>query len=71
MEYRDPIIDGAFRDLGATDVQIDQAERMIKILAEAGEDVTVLRSSLSSLKARREKLLTSLKNNGARSNPEY
>lgn len=65
MDNRDPILDNALKDLGTLTFKIDNAELMIKVLSEAGEDVSMQRSALATLKARREKLMTSLRNNGA------
>lgn len=65
MAENDPIINGALRDLVSTDSHIIEAERMIKILSEAGEDVTQQRSQLAQMKARRDKLVVALRNNGA------
>ena len=65
MEFSDPIVNGALKDLANTAINIDQAERMIRILSEAGEDTTKQRAALQALKGRRLKLITALKNNGA------
>lgn len=66
MESNDPIINGALRDLVRTDENIMSAERMIKILSEAGEDVTEQRTRLAQMKNRRNKLVTALQQNGAK-----
>jgi len=62
----DPIIDAALRDLESTSEQIGTAEVLIKILREAGEDVAEQSAHLGQLRARREKLMVSLRNNGAK-----
>jgi len=61
----DPILDAALHNLVGTTDDIKAADRLLKVLAEAGEDVTQEKASISQFKARRDKMRLSLRNNGA------
>ena len=61
----DPIVNAAYRDLMEQDEQIEEAQKLLRIMREAGEDVTKETAHINTLMARRNKLMTALKQNGA------
>ena len=61
----DPIVNAAYRDLMEQDEQIEEAQKLLRIMREAGEDVTQETARINTLMARRNKLMSALKQNGA------
>lgn len=61
------ILQAAYKELEDKGREIAQAELLIKVLREAGEDATKEASALAQLKARRNKLMIALQQNGASS----
>lgn len=61
----DVILQAAYKELNDKDKEISQAETLIKVLREAGEDATKEATELAKLKTRRNKLMLALEQNGA------
>lgn len=60
------ILNAAYKELSDKDSEIQDAELLIKVLRESGVDVTKEVSDLAQMKARRNKLMMALQQNGAK-----
>lgn len=61
----DSILDQALLQLHQVQPQIDRAEKLVKVLSEAGQPVSDQQSQLAALKVQRQKYMDVLKANGA------
>lgn len=64
-QTNDPIVNAAYRDLEDQNERIDEAQKLLRIMREAGEDVSQDTARINTLMARRDKLMTALRQNGA------
>lgn len=60
------ILQAAWKELADKDTDIEEAETLIRIMRTAGEDVTKEVSDLAQLKARRNKLMLALEQEGGK-----
>jgi hypothetical protein len=61
----DPVLNTALKNLMDSDAQMDEAKKLMKVLQDAGEDVSSQRASLQQMETKRNKLKLSLQSNGA------
>ena len=60
-----PVLDQAYQALHDTQPHIDQAKLLVKVLSEAGADVSSQRAEIQQLELTRQKYMSVLKANGA------
>jgi len=60
-----PVLDQAYQALHDTQSHIDQAKLLVKVLSEAGADVSSQRAEIQQLELTRQKYMSVLKANGA------
>ena len=61
----DPILNAALKTVIDSNAQIDEAHKILKVLQDAGVDVSSERASLESAVSQRNKIELSLRSNGA------
>ncbi len=61
----DPILNMALQELHNVGPNLERAKKYVKILAEAGHDVTDQRAQIAELEVKRQKNMDVLKANGA------
>jgi len=61
----DQVLNTALLQLHNSESAVSDARRIIKVMSEAGHDVTKQRAELAQLEMQRDKTMTALKNNGA------
>lgn len=61
----DPILNAALKTVVDSNAQIDEAQKILKVLQDAGVDVSTERATLETTISQRNKIELSLRSNGA------